>query len=365
MANPNLYLTPCFTFNKMKPHQNMIEKILERLNARLNSFKDMKSLKSFRYQLQELIKNINDLIGILVSQVNLIEEKIYSGSNIKDHFDNVYENIANFVLKLEILILNFVTKCKDKTTSYDHTNDSHIISMGCVNFEIKTLDLFGNEQPCNENKSKQFDKDFRYIKGENTLGDVDSILIHAWYESTSYCMIFSYNSPLITNESSILEKDLYLSETDTSLSDNDIAVNLPNITNIKDTDKNVNENIARKETKNNYKNFKNKSQPIQMEEALKTGNQAEVPEFFCNYCNKRFKKAKYLARHRKESCNSGSKNFPCQKCGSGFNRKETLEAHRRRHTGEKPYKCMECGRLFRQIEARSRHMKGHLKIKDR
>ncbi|XP_055641806.1 zinc finger protein 271-like [Toxorhynchites rutilus septentrionalis] len=86
--------------------------------------------------------------------------------------------------------------------------------------------------------------------------------------------------------------------------------------------------------------------------------------FKCQVCNKIFRSAEYLARHRRT--HSGERPFQCEICGKNFSTMSYLVIHRRRHTSERPYKCPHggCTKAFVDSRALQKHSRSvHSKIR--
>ncbi|KAL1399890.1 hypothetical protein pipiens_007872 [Culex pipiens pipiens] len=97
----------------------------------------------------------------------------------------------------------------------------------------------------------------------------------------------------------------------------------------------------------------------EIEQQAKTGGQVK-----CQVCNKFFRSAEYLARHRRT--HSGERPFQCELCGKNFSTMSYLVIHRRRHTSERPYKCPAggCPKAFVDSRALQEHSRSvHAKIR--
>ncbi|XP_062552949.1 zinc finger protein 600-like [Armigeres subalbatus] len=84
----------------------------------------------------------------------------------------------------------------------------------------------------------------------------------------------------------------------------------------------------------------------------------------CPTCNKHFRSAEYLARHRRT--HSGERPYQCEICGKNFSTTSYLVIHRRRHTSERPYKCpyADCSKAFVDSRALQEHSRSvHSKIR--
>ncbi|EAT41789.1 AAEL006615-PA [Aedes aegypti] len=84
----------------------------------------------------------------------------------------------------------------------------------------------------------------------------------------------------------------------------------------------------------------------------------------CPVCNKHFRSAEYLARHRRT--HSGERPYQCEICGKNFSTTSYLVIHRRRHTSERPYKCPyeDCSKAFVDSRALQEHSRSiHSKIR--
>ncbi|XP_065075756.1 zinc finger protein 271-like [Ochlerotatus camptorhynchus] len=84
----------------------------------------------------------------------------------------------------------------------------------------------------------------------------------------------------------------------------------------------------------------------------------------CQVCNKHFRSAEYLARHRRT--HSGERPYQCEICGKNFSTMSYLVVHRRRHTSERPYKCpyADCSKAFVDSRALQEHSRSvHSKIR--
>jgi len=51
--------------------------------------------------------------------------------------------------------------------------------------------------------------------------------------------------------------------------------------------------------------------------------------------------------------------FTCEKCGQSFRKKDTLEAHKKVHSGFKPYACELCLKSYKSNEQLQSHLKNH------
>ena len=75
-------------------------------------------------------------------------------------------------------------------------------------------------------------------------------------------------------------------------------------------------------------------------------------------CSKCFKTVSQLKYHN--SAHLNLREFKCEVCHIGFNRKSTLKIHSMSHSGDKPYKCLYCKRSFSQKSNWRKHTDHHL-----
>uniref|UniRef100_A0A452HVK6 Uncharacterized protein n=1 Tax=Gopherus agassizii TaxID=38772 RepID=A0A452HVK6_9SAUR len=77
----------------------------------------------------------------------------------------------------------------------------------------------------------------------------------------------------------------------------------------------------------------------------------------CELCGKRFLDSLRLRMHLLAH-SAGAKAFVCDQCGAQFSKEDALETHRQTHTGDHPYECEFCGSCFRDEST----LKGHKRI---
>ncbi|CAI4230222.1 unnamed protein product [Auanema sp. JU1783] len=88
--------------------------------------------------------------------------------------------------------------------------------------------------------------------------------------------------------------------------------------------------------------------------SLETMEEDEKKPYYCNICNKDFRRPDILSRHIRR--HTGEKPFGCTACGRYFSRSDHLRTHRRTHTDEKPYRCTICPYAARRRDVLTRHM---------
>ncbi|XP_054032148.1 zinc finger and BTB domain-containing protein 16 isoform X2 [Dryobates pubescens] len=77
----------------------------------------------------------------------------------------------------------------------------------------------------------------------------------------------------------------------------------------------------------------------------------------CELCGKRFLDSLRLRMHLLAH-SAGAKALVCDQCGAQFSKEDALETHRQTHTGDHPYECEFCGSCFRDEST----LKGHKRI---
>ncbi|MEE6484660.1 hypothetical protein FKM82_013971 [Ascaphus truei] len=83
----------------------------------------------------------------------------------------------------------------------------------------------------------------------------------------------------------------------------------------------------------------------------------------CELCGKRFLDSLRLRMHLLAH-SAGSKAFVCEQCGSPFSKEEALEAHRQTHTGsDMAVFCLLCGKRFQTQTALQQHMEVHAGVR--
>ncbi|WP_420797645.1 C2H2-type zinc finger protein, partial [Candidatus Sororendozoicomonas aggregata] len=82
-----------------------------------------------------------------------------------------------------------------------------------------------------------------------------------------------------------------------------------------------------------------------------------MPVYPCDQCDKTFFRANTLEDHKRT--HSGAKPFTCNVCERSFAQSTTLANHMRTHTGERPFSCDICGKGFKTIGNRNSHRKTH------
>jgi len=60
------------------------------------------------------------------------------------------------------------------------------------------------------------------------------------------------------------------------------------------------------------------------------------------------------------SAHLDKRQFKCQFCNSGFNRKSTLKIHNLTHIQNKPFKCLYCSKTFSQKSNLKKHTDSHI-----
>uniref|UniRef100_A0A2S2P5W1 Zinc finger protein n=1 Tax=Schizaphis graminum TaxID=13262 RepID=A0A2S2P5W1_SCHGA len=92
----------------------------------------------------------------------------------------------------------------------------------------------------------------------------------------------------------------------------------------------------------------------------------KVGSYVCQMCNKSFKNARSLNKHKKRHKLTENEVQPdvirphvCNICGLAFKKGATLTVHYRIHTGQKPFACNVCSDTFTCSANRTVHMRTH------
>lgn len=88
------------------------------------------------------------------------------------------------------------------------------------------------------------------------------------------------------------------------------------------------------------------------EDGLNVTTSGDGPGITCQFCQRQFKKEKYLIQHVR--IHTGEKPFSCAECGRCFSRQSVLWKHKKSHRG--PYKCPSCPQNFSQPELMQKHL---------
>lgn len=62
----------------------------------------------------------------------------------------------------------------------------------------------------------------------------------------------------------------------------------------------------------------------------------------CTVCFKKYNHKQYLIKHMRIHDSANRKMFQCEFCDKVVTNTQSLQIHRRKHTGEKPYSCEPC-----------------------
>nr|XP_050867656.1 zinc finger protein 678-like [Vespula vulgaris]XP_050867657.1 zinc finger protein 678-like [Vespula vulgaris] len=86
-----------------------------------------------------------------------------------------------------------------------------------------------------------------------------------------------------------------------------------------------------------------------------TGNM----KYICELCGSIFDQKENIQNHGRDQCSK----FPCDICGSLLPTANSLNAHKRRHSGLRPYVCNICGKSYTQSSHMWTHKRFHMGVK--
>lgn len=86
-------------------------------------------------------------------------------------------------------------------------------------------------------------------------------------------------------------------------------------------------------------------------------NDLDSRQFFCNLCDRKYKKKSHLERHFR--VHTGVRPYGCHMCEKRFAVRSILKQHIRVHTGERPFSCNICFQRFPQKSGLMTHMMLH------
>ncbi|XP_034237065.1 zinc finger protein 235-like isoform X2 [Thrips palmi] len=154
------------------------------------------------------------------------------------------------------------------------------------------------------------------------------------------------NINMWNNESKRYSPNSYMVE-DNYLDDNKIEISKPNIGNSQDSG-----------FWSDYSSQSKTNEPIiAQKKPNKKYDDLDSRQFFCNLCDRRYKKKSHLERHFR--VHTGVRPYKCHICEKRFAVRSILKQHIRVHTGERPFSCDICSQRFPQKSGLMTHMMLH------